>query len=125
MNDIFLSGPDAARSAPRIASILAHLGGRDFLVSIGARNFLFGDTQVSFTISHHTEAWVVTIGLETSGSFSIACFGGNASDAQRLATAIVAAGANVAAALGELVEIEALRMGPAPPAGRQQAAALN
>jgi hypothetical protein len=128
MNDISYAAIDAAHWAPRVASILACLGGENFLVSIGASNFLFGDTQVSFTLWRGRQASLVTIGLEPNGSFSLACIGCDTAgtlEAPRLMTATVAAGANVATALAELVDIEALRASASRSAGQQQAAALS
>jgi hypothetical protein len=127
MNDISYAAIDTAHWGPRSASILARLGGENFLVSIGASNFLFGETQVSFTLWRGRQASLVAIGLEPNGSFSMACIGCDTAgtlETPRLMTATVPAGANVAAALGELVEIEALGASSSRTAGQQQAAAL-
>lgn len=99
---------------PRAESIVAHLGGEAFLADIGARDFLYGDTQVSFTLWRDCpkHAHLVTIGIEPHGSFRIAYVGWQMSgpmSAPQSGSATVVFRENLATVLAELTGVDALR----------------
>jgi len=95
------------------ASIIAHLGGDDFLAGLGARNFVVDDTHFSFTLIHDNPKGVhsVTISKEPDEDFKVICFGQIRSDSFHLpvvGTAKVTIPENLARAIGELTGIDVL-----------------
>jgi hypothetical protein len=96
------------------ALIIDHLGGGNFLASLGARNFVIDDTHLSFTFVHHNPKGIhsVTIAIEPNGSFKMTCYGRimpGSLHAPTLGTEKIAISENLAAVLGELTGIDALR----------------
>ena len=95
------------------ASIVAHLGGEDFLAGLGARNFVVDDAHLSFTLVHDNPKHVhsVTISKEPHGHFKVTCYGRiNRGSLQIpiVGTASVTLLENLAGSIGELTGIEAL-----------------
>jgi hypothetical protein len=96
------------------ALIVEHLGGQNFLASLGARDFVIDDTHLSFTLVHDNPKRVhsVTISIETRGGFKVACYGRIVPGSLRapvLATENVAIPESLAAVLGKLTGIDALQ----------------
>jgi hypothetical protein len=96
------------------ALIIDHLGGRNFLASVGARNFAIDDTHLSFTFVHDNPKGIhsVTISIEPDGSFKMACYGRimpGTLHAPTLGTEKIAISENLAAVLGKLTGIDALQ----------------
>jgi hypothetical protein len=110
MESVSLQSTDYNNPPPAAVSILARLGGEEFLAGIGAGNFWYDDDQVSFTLSRTCAKRVrlVTISVEPVGSLKIDCFGwitpGTLS-APRAGSASVRPCENLAAALVELTGI--------------------
>jgi hypothetical protein len=96
------------------ASIIAHLGGEDFLANLGARDFVVDDAHLSFTLVHHNPKGVhsVTISVEPNEGFNIVCYGRivpGSLTAPVLGKENVPIPENLAAVLGRLTEIDTLR----------------
>ena len=96
------------------ALIIDHLGGRNFLASLGARNFVTDDTHLSFTFVHDNPKGIysVTISVEPNESFKMTGYGRimpGSLHAPMLGTAKIAIAENLAAALGKLTGIDALQ----------------
>jgi len=96
------------------ASIISHLGGEDFLATLGARDFFVDDTHVSFTLIRANRKGVhsVTISIEPHGTFKIACYGRIVPGSLHppiVGTRTVGIPENLAAVLGELSGIDFLR----------------
>jgi hypothetical protein len=114
MESISSQSIDYNNPPPNAVSILAGLGGEEFLAGLGACNFWYDGSQVTFTLSRTCPKRVrlVTISVEPVGSYKIDCFGwitpGTLS-APRAGSANVQACENLAAALVELTGITALR----------------
>ena len=101
-------------STSNVASIIDHLGGEKFLMSLGARDFVVDDTHLGFTLIHDNPKGVhsVTISVEPSGGFKVSCYSGlepSTFRATTLATENVATPENLAAVLGKLTGIDALQ----------------
>ena len=93
--------------------IIDHLGGEQFLASLGARDFVIDDTHVGFILVHNNPKNVhsVTITLEPHGGFKVLCYGRLAPSTFRapvVAAENVATPDNLAAVLGKLTGITAL-----------------
>ena len=96
------------------ALIMGHLSGEKFLAGLGARDFAVDDTHFSFTLVHDNPKGIhsVTISIEPHGSFRVVCYGRIAPGsfhAPILATESVAIPESLAAVLGKLTGIDALR----------------
>jgi hypothetical protein len=96
------------------ALIIDHLGGENFLASLGARHFVIDDRHFSFTLVHDNPKGVhsVAISMEPYGSFKMTCYGrlmSGSLHAPVLGTAKIGIPENLAAVLGELTGIDALR----------------
>jgi hypothetical protein len=94
--------------------IIDHLGGEQFLVSLGARDFAIDETHVGFTLVHSNPKNVhsVTITIEANGGFKVLCYGQlspRTFSAPVLATENVAIPDNLAEVLGKLTGITALQ----------------
>ena len=94
--------------------IIDHLGGEQFLASLGARDFAIDDTHVGFTLVHDNPKKVhsVTITVEPQGGFKVSCYGRLAPGTFRapvLAVEKVAIPDSLAAVLGMLTGIDALK----------------
>jgi hypothetical protein len=101
-------------STSNVASIIDHLGGEKFLTSLGARDFVADDTHLGFTLIHNNPKGVhsVTISVEPSGGFKVSCYGGlepGTFHAATLATERVVVAESLAAVVGKLTGIDALR----------------
>jgi len=97
-----------------VASIIDHLGGEQFLRSLGARDFVVDDTHLGFTLIHNNPKGVhsVTISAEPNGGFKVSCYGGlepGTFHAATLATERVAVAESLAAVVGKLTGIDAMR----------------
>ena len=97
-----------------VALIIDHLGGENFLASLGARDFVDDDSHLSFTLVHDYPKGVhsVTISIEPNGSFKVASYGRIAPGsltAPILATESVAIPENLASVFGKLTGIDSLR----------------
>jgi hypothetical protein len=93
--------------------IIDHLGGEQFLASLGARDFAIDDTHVGFILVHSNPKNVhsVTITVESHGGFKVLCYGRLAPGTFRapvVAAENVATPDNLAAVLGKLTGIAAL-----------------
>jgi hypothetical protein len=102
------------KPASNAASIIAHLGGQDLLVSLGARDLVVDDTHLGFTLIHDYSNGIhsVSISIEPNGTFKITCYGRMAPGsfhAPLLKTASVAIPENLAAVFGDLAGIDILR----------------
>jgi hypothetical protein len=96
------------------ASIIAHLGGEDFLTGLGARDFVVDDTCLSFTLVHGNPKGIhsVAISIDPHGTFKVTCCGRitpGSLHAPVLGRANVAIPENLATVLGELTGIDTLR----------------
>ena len=96
------------------ALIIDHLGGEQFLASLGARDFVIDETHVGFTLVHANPKKVhsVTITIEPHGGFKVLCYGRLAPGTFRapvLAAENVAVSESLAAVLGKLTGIDALQ----------------
>jgi hypothetical protein len=96
------------------AVIIDHLGGESFLSSLGARHFVIDARHFSFTFVHDNPKGIhsVAISIEPDGSFKMTCYGrlmSGSLHAPVLGTARIAIPENLAAVLGELSGIDALR----------------
>ena len=94
--------------------IIDHLGGEQFLASLGARDFAIDDTHVGFTLVHDNPKKVhsVTITVEPQGGFKVSCYGRLAPGTFRapvLAVENVAIPDSLADVLGTLTGIDALK----------------
>ena len=95
------------------ALIIDHLGGEQFLASLGARDFVIDETHVGFTLVHDNPKKVhsVTITVEPGG-FKVSCYGRLAPGTFRapmLAVESVAIPDSLADVLGTLTGIDALK----------------
>ena len=95
------------------ALIIDHLGGEQFLASLGARDFVIDETHVGFTLVHENPKKVhsVTITVEPGG-FKVSCYGRLAPGTFRapvLAVENVAIPDSLADVLGTLTGIDALK----------------
>jgi hypothetical protein len=95
------------------ALIIDHLGGEQFLASLGARDFVIDETHVGFTLVHENPKKVhsVTITVEPGG-FKVSCYGRLAPGTFRapvLAVESVAIPDSLADVLGTLTGIDALK----------------
>lgn len=94
--------------------IFDHLGGAKFLASLGARDFAMDRTHLSFTLVHGNPKGVhsVTISAESYGDFKVCCYGRilpGTFTAPIIATETVNIPESLAAVLGKLTGIEALK----------------
>jgi hypothetical protein len=94
--------------------ILDHLGGEKLLTSLGARDFATDDTHLSFALVHGNAKGVhsVTISVEPHGDFKVWCYGPISRGTFRapvLATETVSIPESLAAVLGKLTGIDALK----------------
>ena len=101
-------------STSSAALIIDHLGGEKFLSDLGARDFAVDDTHLGFTLIHSNPKGVhsVAISVEPSGGFKVSCYGGlepGTFHAATLATERVAVAESLAAVVGKLTGIDALR----------------
>ena len=101
-------------SASGAPLIIDHLGGEQFLASLGARDFVIDEAHVGFTLVHDNPKKVhsVTITVEPHGGFKVLCYGRLAPGTFRapvLAVENVAIPDNLAAVLGKLTGIDALK----------------
>ena len=101
-------------SASGAALIIDHLGGEQFLTSLGARDFVVDEAHVGFTFIHDNPKKVhsVTITVEPRGGFKVLCYGRIAPGTFRapvLAMENVAVSESLAAVLGKLTGIDALQ----------------
>jgi len=101
-------------STTRVASIIDHLGGEKFLASFGARNFVTDESSFGFTLVFENPKKIhsVIISIEAHGGFKVSCYGRIAPGtlhAPMLATESVTIAENLAAVLGKLTGIEALK----------------
>lgn len=99
---------------PGCSLILDHLGGEKFLASLGARDFATDDTHLSFTLVHDNPKGIhsVTISAEPHGDFKVWCYGRISPGTFRapvLATETVNIPENLAAVVGKLTGIDALK----------------
>jgi hypothetical protein len=95
-------------------SIVAHLGGEDFLAGLGARNFVVDDTHLSFILVHDNSQGVhsITISIEPHGNCKVTCYGRitpGSFHAPVVGTANVTILENLARVVGELAGIDVLR----------------
>lgn len=93
--------------------IIDHLGGEQFLASLGARDFAIDEAHVGFTLIHGNPKNVhsVTITIEPNGEFKVLCYGRlppGTFGAPLVAAENVATPDNLAAVLGKLTGIAAL-----------------
>ena len=93
--------------------IIDHLGGEQFLASLGARDFAIDDAHVGFILVHSNPKNVhsATITIEPHGGFKVLCYGRLAPGTFRapvVAAESVATPDNLAAVLGKLTGIAAL-----------------
>ena len=114
MQSVSLQYLDRNNPSPKVASILARLGGEKFLAGIGARNFCCDESQVSFTFTRNCPKQVrlVTISVEPFGSYKIDCFGWikpGTLTPPRAGSTSVHPRENLVVALGELTGISALQ----------------
>lgn len=96
------------------AVIIGHLGGEKFLAGLGARDLVVDGTHFSFTLVHDNPRGIhsVTISIEPHGGFRVVCYGRIPPGSFRapiLATESVAIPESLAAVLGKLTGIDALR----------------
>ena len=96
------------------SSIMDHLGGEGFLVSLGARDFVIDETSSSFTLIHDKPGGVrsVSITTDANGEFLVTCYGRimpGALHAPVLGKEIVEIPENLASVVGRLIGIDALR----------------
>ena len=94
--------------------ILDHLGGEKFLAGLGARDFATDEAHLSFTLVHGNSKGVhsVTISVEPHGNFKVWCYGRISPGTFRapiLATETVDIPESLAAVLGKLTGIDALK----------------
>ena len=59
------------------ALIVDHLGGENFLASLGARHLVIDDRHFSFSLVHGNPKGIhsVAISIEPDGSFKMTCYG--------------------------------------------------
>ena len=101
-------------SKPDSSQILDHLGGEKFLASVGARDFVTDGTHLSFTLVHDNLKGIhsVTISVEPHGDFKVWCYGRISPGTFRapvLATESVNIPESLAAVVGKLTDIDALK----------------
>lgn len=93
--------------------IIDHLGGEQFLASLGARDFAIDEAHVDFTLVHGNpkNVHLVTITIEPNGEFKVLYYGRLPPGTFRVplvAAENVATPDNLAAVLGKLTRIAAL-----------------
>lgn len=96
------------------ASIIAHLGGEEFLTSLGARDFVVDKTHVSFRLAYPNpgDVALVAISIETNGNLIVTCFGHilqGSLQAPVLGRERVPIAENLAAVVGRLSGIDILQ----------------
>lgn len=92
--------------------LLAHLGGKERLESIGAHDFFSDDTNLTFTLRPNPKhVRTVSIALQCAGRYRMDCYGGRpvgSFQAPLIASAGGIVADNLASVLGQLTGIEAL-----------------
>ena len=98
---------------PTVQEIITHCGGNERLAAIGARDFVFNHTHLSFKLIHPNPKGVrsVTISAQRGGNFEMDCFGPipiGSLNPRRVASATGIVPENLATVLGQLTGIESL-----------------
>jgi len=104
----------SVKSSSTADLIIEHLGGRETLEKLGARDFAADEGHLSFVLGHHNPKGIhsVTISREPDGRFRITCHGrlkSGSLTAPKLGTATIDIPENLASVFGQLTGIEILR----------------